>query len=323
MTTKLPVVCVSSLVPRLAAVVRQLLPAAEILEATPGEDGKSRIPANTEILFGDTPTIITCIKDGHINLQWAQSTWAGVEALFRAFPTPPKGVSITRMGDGFGRLMAEYVVCNILSRELSIVKFSQQQQNNMWDKSPAEDRRMLTSITLGVLGVGSISTEIARLSRAVGMTVWGLCRANKQSRPEFNRLTTVGNLSEFLAGCDYICNVLPSTTETQDLLSGDALSCCKSKSPVFINVGRGGIISEESLLAALENGWLRGAVLDVFKEEPLPVNSPLWSHPKVTVTPHISGPSVAENIAEVFVRNYEKYVNNQSLDHVVNWEKGY
>uniref|UniRef100_K1P6W5 Glyoxylate/hydroxypyruvate reductase B n=1 Tax=Magallana gigas TaxID=29159 RepID=K1P6W5_MAGGI len=160
MTTKLPVVCVSSLVPRLAAVVRQLLPAAEILEATPGEDG--------------------------------------VEALFRAFPTPPEGVTITRMGDGFGRLMAEYVVGNILSRELSIVKFSQQQQNNMWDKR------------------------------------------------------TVGNLSEFLAGCDYICNVLPSTTETQDLLSGDALSCCKSKSPVFINVGRGGIISEESLLAALE-----------------------------------------------------------------------
>lgn len=227
------------------------------------------------------------------------------------------------MGDGFGRLMAEYVVGNILSRELSIVKFSQQQQNNMWDKSPAEDRRMLTSITLGVLGVGSISSEIARLSRAVGMTVWGLCRANKQFRPEFNRLTTVGNLSEFLAGCDYICNVLPSTTETQDLLSGDALSSCKSKSPVFINVGRGGIISEESLLAALEKGCLRGAVLDVFKEEPLPVNSPLWSHPKVTVSPHISGPSVAENIAEVFVRNYEKYVNNQSLDHVVNWEKGY
>lgn len=323
MTTNRPVLCVSSLVPRLCAVVRQLLPGTEILEAPPGEDGKARIPEHTEILFGDTPAIISCIKEGQINLKWAQSTWAGVETLFGAFPTPPKDVTITRMGDGFGRLMAEYVVGYILSSELAIVKFSQQQQQNLWDKSPAEDRRMLTSLTLGILGVGSISTEIARLSRAVGMTVWGLSRSNKQSRPEFNRLTTVSNLSEFLAGCDYICNVLPSTTDTQDMLSGDTLSCCKPKSPVFINVGRGGIISEESLLAALENGWLRGAVLDVFREEPLPVNSPLWSHPKVTVTPHMSGPSVAEKIAEVFVRNYKKYVNNESLDHVVNWEKGY
>lgn len=323
MTTKRPVLCVSSLVPRLSAVVRQLLPAAEIIDASPGEDGRARIPANAEILFGDTPTIISCIKEGQTNLKWAQSTWAGVEALFRAFPTPPNGMTITRMGNGFGRLMAEYVVGNILSRELSIVKFSQQQQKNVWNKSLAEDRRMLSSLTLGILGVGSISTEIARLSRAVGMTVWGLCRSNKQSRPEFNRLTTVSNLGEFLAGCDYICNVLPSTAETQDLLSGDILACCKPKSPVFINVGRGGIISEESLLAALENCWLRGAVLDVFREEPLPVNSHLWSHPNVTVTPHMSGPSVAENIAEVFVRNYEKYVNNEILDHVVNWEKGY
>ncbi|XP_022296291.2 glyoxylate/hydroxypyruvate reductase A-like isoform X1 [Crassostrea virginica] len=323
MTTRRPVICVSSLVPRLSAVVRQLLPAAEIRDVPPDKNGTKKFPANTEILFGDTPEIISLINQGHGDLKWAQSTWAGVETIFKAFPKPPEGVTITRMGDGFGRLMAEYVLGYILSRELSILELSQQQQQKLWDKSCVTDRRMLSSLTLGILGVGSISTQIASLCKAAGMTVWGLSRSHKQPLPEFDRLATSAELGGFLAGCDYICNVLPSTGDTRDMLSGSVLQSCQSKRPVFINVGRGSIINEETLISALEKNWLGAAVLDVFSEEPLPPDSLLWSHPGVTVTPHMSGPSVAENIAVVFVENYKKYLNNEKLDHIVNWNRGY
>ncbi|XP_048741626.1 glyoxylate/hydroxypyruvate reductase A-like [Ostrea edulis] len=321
MTTR-PVVCVTSIVPGLSVVVRQLLPAVEVLDAAPDRDGKAQIPVNTEVLFGDTPSIISFINEGQGSLKWAQSTWAGVESLFEAFPKQPEGITITRMGDGFGRLMAEYVVGHVLARELSILNLHQQQQQKLWEKSSVKDRRMLTSLTIGVLGAGSISTEIAQLCKAVGMTVWGLSRSKKENST-FDCLVTLPDLTSFLEGCDYICNVLPSTSETKDMFSGDVLKCCKSKSPVFINVGRGSIINEDSLFCALENGWLRGAVLDVFNAEPLPPESRLWSHPAVTVTPHVSGPSLAENIAKVFVSNYEKYTQRKTLDYVVDWGKGY
>ncbi|XP_061179094.1 glyoxylate/hydroxypyruvate reductase A-like [Saccostrea echinata] len=317
------VICVSSNVPRLSSVVRQLLPAAEVIDATPDRDGRSEIPLNTEVLFGDTPSIISYIKNGQSKLKWAQSTWAGVESILEAFPKVPEGVIITRMGEGFGRLMAEYVVGHIFARELSALNLYKQQQQKLWNKGPVEDRRMLTSLTIGILGVGSISTEIAQLCKAVGMTVWGLSRSTKEHNSAFDHLTTLADLSGFLAGCDYICNVLPGTSETKNMLSGDVLKCCKPKRPIFINVGRGSIINEESLLSALENKWIGGAILDVFSKEPLPSESSLWSHPCITVTPHISGPCVAEIIAEVFVKNYEKYINNQRLNHIVDWTKGY
>ncbi|XP_062600146.1 glyoxylate/hydroxypyruvate reductase A-like [Saccostrea cucullata] len=322
MTTK-HVICVSSTVPRLSSVVRQLLPSAEVIDATPDTDGKFEIPLNTEVLFGDTPSIISHIKKEKGELKWAQSTWAGVESIFKAFTKPPEGVILTRMGEGFGRLMAEYVVGHIFVKELSVLNLHQQQKEKLWDKSPVQGRRLLTSLTIGILGVGSISTEIARLCKAVGMTVWGLSRSTKKHIPAFDHLTTLADLSSFLAGCDYICNVLPGTPETTNMLSGDVLKCCKSKRPIFINVGRGSIISEESLLSALENKWIGGALLDVFSKEPLPPESPLWSHSCVTVTPHISGPSVAESIAEAFVKNYEKYTNKQRLNYIIDWTKGY
>ena len=99
---------------------------------------------------------------------------------------------------------------------------------------------------------------------------------------------SIEELPKFLQQCDYICNVLPSTPSTKGLLSGDILKNCKERKTVFINIGRGDVISCDSILNASNNQWTGGAILDVFEEEPLPSDSALWTHPQVTITPHIA-----------------------------------
>ena len=92
---------------------------------------------------------------------------------------------------------------------------------------------------------------------------------------------------------------------------------------MFVNVGRGDVVAEESLLAALQAGWLSGAILDVFEKEPLPSESQLWAHPSVVISPHVCSRSFAHETLEVLAANYTKFVANQSLEFEVNWETGY
>ena len=99
----------------------------------------------------------------------------------------------------------------------------------------------------------------------------------------------VENLSECLKQCDYLCNVLPSTPSTKGMLSGSVLESCKERKTVLINVGRGDVIRGEEILQALNNEWIGGAALDVFEIEPLPKDSALWTHPDITITPHVAG----------------------------------
>ncbi|XP_046547015.1 glyoxylate/hydroxypyruvate reductase B-like [Haliotis rubra] len=134
------------------------------------------------------------------------------------------------------------------------------------------------------------------------------------------------DLLELLSSCDFLVNILPSTPETRGLLSGDVLSHCRKK-PLFINVGRGYIIDDESLLSALRGGWLSGAVLDVFAEEPLSRDSPLWGERDVVITPHASNQSDCmdsyKKLASMFLANFNRYVNGQALENVVDIDRGY
>ena len=147
--------------------------------------------------------------------------------------------------------------------------------------------RLLSELSIGILGLGDIGKEIARACKALGMRVWGVGRQEKQEKnPNVDHYRTLKCLPEVLQSCDYFCNVLPDTSATRNLLSGNTLECGKEKSPVFINLGRGNVIDEASLVNALQKGWISGAILDVFENEPLPKESPLWDMPQVTITPH-------------------------------------
>ena len=139
------------------------------------------------------------------------------------------------------------------------------------------------------------------------------------------RVFGLDELPAFLASADYIVSVLPSTPDTRGLLDGDALAACAGRSPALINVGRGDLISEATIVAALDAGRLSHYVGDVFSPEPLDAGSPLWSHPKVTVTPHNAAVTAPEDVAAAFADNLERYEAGgvAALEHVFDWESGY
>lgn len=256
------------------------------------------------------------------HLRWFQSCSAGIDQLFRAFQKPPEHMVFTRMGEGFGELMAEYVLGQIISREHYFPQMAEYQRQKVWSRSKFIQKRSLSTMTIGILGTGAIGSKIAAACKAFGMTVRGLCRTKKRL-PNFDVLLRNEDLSKFLTGCDYVCSILPSTAETKGMLSGDVLKACQDKRSVFINVGRGDVIDEASIVRALNNSWIGGAILDAIDREPLPADSPLWTHPDVVITPHVSGPPSTDTIARVFVSNYQKFIRGEPLEYMVDWKLGY
>ncbi|XP_070546764.1 glyoxylate/hydroxypyruvate reductase A-like [Ptychodera flava] len=283
-----------------------------------------------EILLTDPLTVATLLYELP-KLKWMQCTWAGVDDIFnhldrsRPFPT----YKLTRFGGVFGMHMKEYVLGYIIAHQRNFRQLWEYQNKAKWFNISQTDvpfYTLLSKLSIGILGVGEIGREIAIACKALGMTVWGLVRQDipVEKRHEcVDHYRKMDQLQELLENCDYICSVLPSTKETVGLLSGDVLRPCQAKKSVFINVGRGDVISEESILNALSQGWLSAAILDVFEKEPLSEDSPLWKHPQVTITPHVAALSFGNETVDMFVENYRRYVNGEELRHTVSWERGY
>ncbi|XP_060574689.1 glyoxylate/hydroxypyruvate reductase A-like [Ruditapes philippinarum] len=287
---------------------------------------KSNIEENAEILLADTPVIIDLAGKAK-KLKWAASTWAGVERLIKEIgKEKPPGFTITRMGGAYSRVMGEYVLGYILTKERFIIEVAKDQETQSWNNLKHRNYRNLAELTIGILGVGDIGQEVARLCNAVGMTVIGVTRtkpAEEKKSQAVSQYRLMSELPSVLKDCDYVCNILPSTPETRGTLSGDILSHCKNKKSIFINIGRGDIIDEQSLITALKEGWIGGAVLDVFQKEPLPKESPLWSLPGVVITPHIAGATQANLVASSFVDNYKLFIENKPLKYQVDFQQGY
>ncbi|KAE9051382.1 hypothetical protein PR001_g1503 [Phytophthora rubi] len=136
-----------------------------------------------------------------------------------------------------------------------------------------------------------------------------------------DQITT--SLDEVLAKSDYLVNLLPSTSATRYVLNETNLELCRERSPVFINIGRGDVISEKTLIDALDKKTLSRAVLDVFEQEPLPKTSQLWEHPAVLLMPHVSGKVFPEDVALKFLDNFNRYLKGEPLAYQVDWTKGY
>ncbi|XP_071171383.1 uncharacterized protein in proB 3'region-like [Mytilus edulis] len=329
-SVRAPVVFVISSLNELAVVARKCLPAANITNITPVQPGEisdqdeTKVLQSAEVLFADLPFISKYIYKAE-KLKWAHSTWAGVDTIMRHIDIekPPR-VLLSQGGTAFTDLMAEYVLGYILAKEKNIFGMYEDQKNKVWKPEEYKNPRLLSNLRLGILGAGQIGTRIGTFCKAVGMEVWGMTREAKND-PDLplDVYKTTKDLPEILQNCDYICSVLPTTPDTKDLLSGGILKHCMKKKSVFINVGRGTVINEDSLVTALRNAWIGGAVLDVFNTEPLSVDSPLWSFRNVNITPHISGPCQTELVVQTFVENYKKFVGNEKLGGLVNWSGGY
>jgi glyoxylate/hydroxypyruvate reductase A len=180
---------------------------------------------------------------------------------------------------------------------------------------------LLRGKTLGIVGVGSIGKVIASIGHAFQMRVLGLSRTGRRMA-ECDRVYRRPAFHEFLAASDYVVLVVPLTPETRGMLGEPELHAMRPES-WLVNLGRGSLVQEPALVRALQERWIAGAVLDVFAEEPLPTEHPFWGMPNVVVTPHISGPSLPEEIAPIFNENLRRFLGGRPLRGRVDIRRGY
>lgn len=318
----------------IAAALRRLCPAMRIVFVSDGSDGLK--PEDMEKL----QSLEILLSHGNAidkfqlvyslpNLKWMHSFAAGVELITNAVQPdrPFPAYTLTRNASYFDLQMAEYVIGIILSRERFIPEMLEDSQNGRQREPNYRRIRDLSDISLGICGFGSIGKEVARVAKAFRIKVWALIRsfpAESSRCQTVDEYRSVDKLGELLSACDYVVSVLPGFKSTNGFFDGNVLRNCKEKKSVFINIGRGNVVSESSIIRALSERWIGHAVLDVFQQEPLPVESPLWTHPDVTITPHTSGSHVdEEKFLKTAVDNYYRYLNGVSLLHSVDWRKGY
>lgn len=250
-------------------------------------------------------------------LRWIQNGGAGVDHLV-ANPEIPMAITLTRADGQFGFWMARYVVGHLLSEAQRLSACEACQGEHRWDgRLLPED---LTGQLALVVGFGRIGRQIGKALEALGMAVQGFVRTPRQEHGV--TLSGLDALPEALPKARLLVLCAPLTPETQGLVNGQLLSY-GNPTLTLVNVGRGDQVLVPDLLAALDSGRLGRAVLDVFSQEPLDADSPLWGHPKVTITPHHSGPSTPRAMIPDLLPNLRAYAEGRPLESAVNRELGY
>jgi phosphoglycerate dehydrogenase-like enzyme len=257
------------------------------------------------------------VKDAP-KLRWISSTGAGVDMVMAAREWLPPGVPVTRMVHVFDTVMAEYVLGYLIAVQIDFRRAFRQQVAKVWK---GWHFPQLRGSTVVVVGLGSIGSEVARTLRAHGLTVIGVSRTG-QPVEGLDEVHPVDRLDSVLPRADYLVLVVPLTPETRGLIDRRRLQLLP-KGAVLANICLGAVVRERELIEVLESGHLRFAVLDVFEQEPLPPESPLWSMENVIVTPHMSGPDDAPVNAARFLENYRRFQAGQPLEGQIDFERGY
>jgi phosphoglycerate dehydrogenase-like enzyme len=225
---------------------------------------------------------------------------------------------LTGIKDVFGTQISEYVFGYLLAHELKLMQRAREQAKHNWFETGTGT---LKGKRLGVMGTGSIARHLAATAITFGLRVTGLSRSGT-GVPGFEKVLQVAQLDEFLAPLDYLVSTLPQTNETDDLLNVKSLAKLP-RHVYFINVGRSNVVNDHALLDALNNGAMAGAVLDVFDEEPIPRDSPLWDNPNLLITAHIASVSNPSLIVPIFLENYQRFISQKPLKYIVDFDAGY
>jgi len=248
-------------------------------------------------------------------LRWLQSFFAGSDdPVFATLRT--NGATVTSAAGANAAPIAQMVMAYLLAFSCDLPRLARAQSEHRWGSAAVVE---LAGKRLGIVGLGSIGAEVARLAHAHGMDVIGLRRSVTGHEP--CPTWTDDRLAELLAWADVIVVAAPLTDRTRGLLGAEQFAAMRPGA-WFVNVGRGEVVDEAALVAALESGHVGAAGLDVFAVEPLPQESPLWDMPNVIVTPHVAGSSEPsdQRAVDLFIENLGRYVGGEPLRNVTRTE---
>jgi phosphoglycerate dehydrogenase-like enzyme len=252
-------------------------------------------------------------------LRWVHTASAGVDNVLTP-DVAASEVTVTNSRGVFDAAIAEYVLGLVLAFAKDLAGTWDRQRRRVWEH---RDTERVAGATALVVGVGPIGRATTRMLRAAGMHVRAVGRTTRDD-PELGAVSSSVDLVRLLPDADYVVLVAPLTEETRAMIGGAELAAMRPTARL-INVGRGELVVESEVIAALESGRIGGAALDVFEREPLPPSSPLWDLPGVLVSPHMSADARGwrEQLAELFLGNLRRWCAGEPLRNVVDKSLGY
>ncbi|MDQ0430549.1 phosphoglycerate dehydrogenase-like enzyme [Planomicrobium stackebrandtii] len=254
-------------------------------------------------------------------VQWIMVASAGIEKLPHQ-AIAEREITVSNVKGIHKIPMAESVLAHLLSLKRSLPAIYENQRSRDWNRKIRSSE--LHGSTAIILGPGAIGSEIGRLLQAFGVRTIGCNRSGKQAL-HMDEMVSFEHILEKLPQADYVLSILPSTHETKQLLTSTHFKAMKNTA-IFMNFGRGDLVSDAVLLEALQSEEIAYAVLDVFELEPLPTEHPYWTMDNVVVSPHVSSHSgkYVERALDIFIPNLKKWLADQTIPaNLVNMEKGY
>lgn len=252
-------------------------------------------------------------------LRWAQALTAGVEAWL-ALGDLPAGLTLTCARGTHRDSMPENILGALFHLTKPYAAVEQDQKEHKWSRRMAQP---LNGKTLGIIGLGAVGQEVARLASALRMRVIGTKR-RPESIAGVDHVFPPDRTGDVLAQSDFVLLLLPATPDTENFINAETLSKMKPGA-CLLNFGRGHLIADADLIAAVKEKRIAGAVLDVFRQEPLPPEHPFWATEGILVLPHIGGghPTRDLTVARLFVENLGRFLDGKPLREVVDRHAGY
>jgi phosphoglycerate dehydrogenase-like enzyme len=302
-----------------------------------GDEIPAEVWENVEVLF----TMYALPREELApDLKWVQFFLAGIDKVIDEPVLHRDGIRATTMSGANAPQVAEHVLTMMLALGHNLPDFFVRQSRIEWmtDKGDNYQPLELRGSTIGIVGYGSLGRQIARLASSFNATV--LATKREVMDPEdkgyfledtgdphgdiFTRLYPPQALRSMFKECDFIVVTVPLTEETRGMIGAEQLAALKP-SAYLIDVSRGGVVDHKALVEALQENRLAGAALDVFEEEPLPTDHPLWAMPNVIITPHIAGFSTQylPRANALFIENLKRFLTDEPLLNQIDLEKGY
>ncbi|GAB6255421.1 D-2-hydroxyacid dehydrogenase [Peribacillus sp. NPDC055009] len=299
--------------------IKELVPDWTVITGRSPEIWRNHI-ADAEVIAGWKAEMSVSIDASEV--KWIQTWSAGVNAL-PLENLEQRNVQITTANGVHAYPISETIFALMLALTRKVDTYIKQQQTKTWHH--AHMKQEIHEKTIGIIGVGKIGKETAKIAKAFGMTVLGMRHSNK-SEEFVDEMFTQKQLNDLLPRCDYIVVTLPLTPETRYMFGKKEFKLMK-RSAFFINIGRGNLVIQNDLVQALMDKEIAGAGLDVFETEPLPENSPLWELDNAIITPHTSGNTEFYDqrlIHDIFMPNLKNYLNGKKPSiNLLDYKKGY